>query len=56
MNEKRIRGERRKYSAPELRRVELRPEESLVTGCKTAGGTLCAGGDCMLNGCMNNGS
>jgi hypothetical protein len=42
--------ERRPYVKPELRRVTLKPEESLAAGCKTPSGpgpvTNCNVGDC----------
>jgi hypothetical protein len=45
---------RKPYSKPEVRRVELTPEESLATGCKypTAGGpfTTCENGPCFADG------
>ena len=56
MREQREKPARRPYEKPEIRVVKLKPEESLVAGCKTMGGTYCAGGDCQLNGCFNYGS
>ena len=35
MNQNQDRHRRRTYAKPELRRVELRAEESLAAGCKT---------------------
>jgi hypothetical protein len=40
---------RRPYEKPEIRRIELRPEEALSVGCKTLGGTECNSGDCVAN-------
>lgn len=57
MNEKRNVGLRRPYNAPELRRVPLKSEESLVAGCKTMSQADFAGGPpCNANSCMNLGS
>jgi len=49
---------RKAYGKPEVRRIELRPEESLAAGCKTlsssesgqAPGTPCTVGSCSTIG------
>lgn len=48
--------ERKVYVKPELRRVTLKAEESLVAGCKTSGSSAPAGTPCSLNSCFNIGS
>lgn len=48
--------ERRPYAKPEMRRVELKPEESLAAGCKMVG-TPGPANPCDLGGqCFNFGS
>jgi hypothetical protein len=50
-------GEKRKqYRKPELRRVTLKPEESLAAGCKTLASSAPAGATCSANSCFNIGS
>jgi hypothetical protein len=56
MTEHKEKPVRRPYEKPEVRIVELKPEEALAAGCKTLGGNQCVGGDCQLNGCFNYGS
>lgn len=52
MNERTRPRRRRPYSPPELLRVELKPEESLGTGCKTnTGGGGCPS-DCKTAPCL----
>jgi hypothetical protein len=51
--------DRKPYTKPELRRVTLKAEESLVAGCKTvstssSGGPV--GGPCDITSCFNVGS
>jgi hypothetical protein len=50
--------ERKVYVKPELRRVTLKAEESLVAGCKTGSSSAPGGGGppCSLNSCFNIGS
>ena len=56
MNDKKEDGNRRReYNKPELRRVELKPEESLAAGCKTLAGGGGAG-PCELTSCFFTGS
>ena len=35
MHKKEARGSRKLYGRPEIRRIELKPEENLAAGCKT---------------------
>lgn len=46
---------RKAYVKPEIRRVQLKPEESLVAGCKIVGGSTPVT-TCELNVCFNVGS
>ena len=54
MHKKEARGSRKLYGRPEIRRIELKPEENLAAGCKTMssmqpgqpGGTPCTVGSC----------
>jgi hypothetical protein len=51
--------DRKRYSKPEIRRVQLKPEESLVAGCKTLSTSASGGpalGPCDANSCFNIGS
>ncbi len=48
--------ERKAYVKPELRRVTLKAEESLVAGCKTLSSSAPAGSTCADNSCFNFGS
>lgn len=48
--------ERKPYVKPELRRVTLKPEESLAAGCKTTMSSAPAGVNCETNSCFNFGS
>jgi len=48
--------ERKPYVKPEIRRVQLKPEESLVAGCKTSSGAGPGPPDCNLSGCFPVGS
>lgn len=48
--------ERKPYGKPELRRVTLKPEESLAAGCKTMSSSAPAGSTCNDNSCFNFGS
>ncbi len=59
MNQNQDRNRRKTYAKPELRRVELKPEESLVVGCKTmsdmkVGATTPR--PCEVGGCFDIGS
>lgn len=47
---------RKPYVKPEIRRVNLKPEESLVAGCKTVGTSAGAVSVCELMVCFNLGS
>jgi hypothetical protein len=47
---------RRPYVKPEVRRVMLKPEESLVAGCKTLSQSAFGAPTCDANSCMNLGS
>lgn len=51
---------RKAYGKPEVRRIELKPEESLAAGCKTGGATNSETGQvsapCSVNGCFDIGS
>ena len=47
---------RRRYAKPELRRVELRPEESLAGGCKTSSAMDPGATGCATNSCFDIGS
>ncbi len=59
MNQNQDRNRRKTYAKPELRRVELKPEESLVVGCKTMSdmkiGAMTAR-PCEVGGCFDIGS
>ena len=48
--------ERKAYVKPELRRVALKAEESLVAGCKTVSSSAPGGSTCSDNSCFNFGS
>ncbi len=48
--------DRRPYKKPEIRRVTLKPEESLVAGCKTLAGSSPAASPCNVNTCATLGS
>lgn len=48
--------ERRPYSSPEVKRVELKTEESLAAGCKTSGTSAPGASPCNSNSCFNLGS
>lgn len=48
--------EKKPYVKPELRRVTLKPEESLAAGCKTSSTSAAAATPCNLNSCFNIGS
>jgi hypothetical protein len=55
MNETDEKRKRRTYSAPEIRRVELKPEESLSLGCKQApppGGDFLDTNGCVADNCF----
>lgn len=53
---KETKDERKPYVKPEIRRVQLKPEESLVAGCKTPGGGGAGPPTCALSGCFPIGS
>jgi hypothetical protein len=48
--------ERKAYVKPELQRVTLKAEESLVAGCKTVSSSAPGGSTCSDNSCFNFGS
>jgi hypothetical protein len=54
--EERENQERKAYVKPELRRVTLKAEESLVAGCKTLSVSAPGGSTCSDNSCFNLGS
>lgn len=56
MSTKKNDGEKQVYVKPELRRVELKAEESLSAGCKTVSISAPAGAACDTNSCFNIGS
>lgn len=59
MNQIEKRRERKRYSTPELRRVQLKSEESLAAGCKTISQSAPGSppiGPCSGNSCFNDGS
>lgn len=45
--------QKKPYSKPRLRQVDLRPEEAVLGGCKTGGTGGPAGVDCVLAGCSS---
>ncbi len=47
---------RKPYKRPEVRRVTLKPEESLAAGCKTLAGSSPAASPCNVNTCATLGS
>jgi len=47
---------RRRYSKPEIRRVELRPQECLAAGCKTLSIVAPGATGCDTNSCSDIGS
>jgi hypothetical protein len=47
---------RKPYEKPEVRRVTLKPEESLAAGCKTPATSAPVGANCEANSCFNFGS
>jgi hypothetical protein len=50
---------RKTYGKPEVRRIELRPEESLAAGCKTLSSAETgqpAGTPCTVSSCFDIGS
>jgi hypothetical protein len=49
MSDRQDRPHRKLYEKPQIRRIELKPEEALSIGCKTMGGNECNGGDCVTN-------
>ncbi|HEY7818293.1 MAG TPA: hypothetical protein VIG29_08745 [Vicinamibacteria bacterium] len=48
--------ERKPYVKPSIRRVQLKPEESLAAGCKTLAGSSPGASPCDANSCFNLGS
>jgi hypothetical protein len=59
MNENEGRANRKAYGKPEVRRIELKPEESLAAGCKTVSDSQSGqapGTPCSVNGCFDIGS
>jgi len=58
-NNEEARRSRKTYGKPEVRRIELRPEESLAAGCKTLSSSESgqpSGTPCTVNGCFDIGS
>ena len=59
MKENEARGTRKLYGKPEIRRIELKPEESLAAGCKTMSsmqpGSM-SPAPCTVNSCFDIGS
>jgi hypothetical protein len=49
-------NERKPYEKPRIRRVQLKPEESLAAGCKTLAGSSPGASPCDANSCFNLGS
>jgi hypothetical protein len=47
---------RKHYSKPEMRRVELKPQECLAAGCKTVSTSNTGGSDCSVMSCQELGS
>ena len=47
---------RRRYSKPEIRRVELKPQECLAAGCKTLSIVAPGATGCDTNSCSDIGS
>ena len=59
MNKDEARQGRKAYGKPEVRRIELKPEESLAAGCKTATGASTgntAPTPCAVSSCFDIGS
>ena len=59
MNNEESRRGRKAYGKPEVRRIELKPEESLAAGCKTLSSSesgQAPGTPCTVNGCFDIGS
>ena len=60
MNQNQDGRNRKAYSKPGIRRIELKPEESFAAGCKTSAPTNSeigqSGSTCDLNTCFDNGS
>ena len=51
-----IKGPRRHYSKPEIRRVDLQPQECLTIGCKTLTISATGGSSCDSMSCSDLGS
>lgn len=47
---------RKQYTKPEVRRVQLTPEESLATGCKVTTETASVANTCISGSCFDTGS
>ena len=59
MNQNQDRHRRKTYAKPELRRVELKAEESLAAGCKTISDTKVGATmprPCEIGSCFDRGS
>jgi hypothetical protein len=54
--QKRPERQRKPYLKPDLRRVQLKPEESLVGGCKVSEESAASSSICMLDFCQGAGS
>ena len=48
--------ERKPYEKPEIRRVQLQPEESLAASCKVGGMSASMGSVCIADTCFSDGS
>lgn len=48
--------DRKPYEKPDIRRVTLKPEESLAAGCKMIGMSASTASPCSVNGCFADGS
>lgn len=49
-------SERKLYSKPDLRRIQLKPEESLAGACKLADAGATGASQCYLDTCFYSGS
>ncbi len=54
--QKRPERQRKPYTKPDLRRVQLKPEESLVGGCKVSTESASNSSICALDFCQGAGS
>jgi hypothetical protein len=49
--DKEISDQKKRYVKPELRQVDLRPEEAVLGNCKTAGVAGPLSGNCLMASC-----